>query len=318
MLREIYADTQRHVKLVAGNAHRGLAEDLASELSLSVEPADVASFADGETHVHIGSDVREATVFIVQPTCAPVNDHLMALALLIDAARAAGAARITAIVPYFGYARQDQRSSIGDPRSAQIVARLLGAVGLDHLITVDLHTTALESAFSMPITLLRPEQVFVARIESWGLSDLVVVAPDAGGLKRAQRYAATLSADVAVTCKERPRADAAAIVHVLGDVRDRTCLLVDDMASTGRTLAGAAEALRRAGAREVHAIFTHAVMVPGALERLVAAPLERLATTDSIPIPGHARLEVVRIAPLLAETVHHLAEPSLPSPVSQE
>jgi ribose-phosphate pyrophosphokinase len=294
------------LKLLSGNAHPALAEDLARELNVPLVSAEVGAFADSETRVHIGQDVRDAAVFIVQPTCPPVNEHLMVLALLADAVRAAGAARVTGIVPYFGYARQEQRSRGGDPRSAQVVGRLLGCVGLDHLVTLDLHAPALESALPMPATLLRAEEVFLPRVKSWGIRDLVVVAPDAGGMKRGQRYALALDAHLAVIAKERPRPDAAAPLQVLGDVKDRVCLVVDDMASTGRTLGGAAAALRQAGAREVHAIFTHAVMAPGAVDRLFAAQLGKVLTTDSIPVSPDPWLEVVPIAPLLARTVHYL------------
>src|SRR5262249_38365727 len=154
------------------------------------------------TRVRVSEDVRNAAVFIVQPTCPPVNEHLMVLALLTDAVRAAGAARVTGIVPYFGYARQEQRNRPGDPRSAQVVGRLLGAVGLDHLVSVDLHAPALESALPMPATLLRAEELFLPRVKDWGIRDLVVVAPDAGGLKRAQRFAIALEAGLAVIAKD--------------------------------------------------------------------------------------------------------------------
>jgi ribose-phosphate pyrophosphokinase len=294
--------------LISGDAHPELAERLAAELKLELAPAEIGSFVDTETRVRVTPEVRGADVFILQPTSPPVNDHLMALAQLIDACRAAGARRVTALAPYFGYARQDQRSRVGDPRSAQVVARLLGAVGLDHLVTLDLHAPSLESAFSMPCTLLRADDLFVPVIERWGVRDLVIVAPDAGGLKRAQRYAARLSTDLAVVTKDRPQPDVATPRRVLGDVRDRTCVLVDDLASTGRTLAGAAEALRRSGARDVHAVFTHAVMATGAMERLLAAPLERIATTDSVPPTRHARVEVLPIAALLAKTVRALCD----------
>jgi ribose-phosphate pyrophosphokinase len=294
------------VKLIAGNAHPALAQELARELGISLDASEIGAFADGEMRVRIASDVRESHVVIVQPTCPPVNEHLMVLALLTDAARAAGAARVTALVPYFGYARQEQRSQVGDARSAQVVARLLGAVGLDHLVTLDLHAPALESSFPMPATLLRADEVFVPNIRGWSIQDLVIVGPDAGGLKRAQRYAAALGTRVVAIAKDRPRPDMAQPLQVLGDVRDCNCVIVDDMASTGRTLVGAAEALRQAGAREVHAVFTHAVMAPGALERLLTAPLGRLLTSDSIPGPVHPRLQVVRIAPLLARTVRQL------------
>jgi ribose-phosphate pyrophosphokinase len=292
--------------LLGGNSHPALARDLAGELAVKACMAEVGSFADGETRVHIPCDVRGLTVVIVQPVSPPVNDHLMALALLVDAAKAAGAARVAAVAPYFGYARQEQRSRAGEARSAQVAARLLGAVGLDHLITIDLHAPALESAFSMPVTMLRPDDLFVPLIRRWETEEPVVVAPDAGGLKRAQRYALALGAPLAVIAKRRPTADAAEAVEVLGDVRERNCVIVDDMASTGRTLTAAAEALQRRGARAVHAVFTHAVMAPGAMERLSSAPLARLATSDSIAFGSHPRLEVVRTGPLLAATVRSL------------
>jgi ribose-phosphate pyrophosphokinase len=292
--------------LIAGNAHPALAADLARELKAPLVPAEVGAFADGETRVRVAQDVRGAAVVIVQPTCSPVNEHLMVLALLADAARAGGAAAITAVVPYFGYARQEQRGGPGDPRSAQVVARLLGAVGIDHLVTLDLHAPALESSLPMPVTLLRAEEALLPAVRNWKLKDPVVVSPDAGGLKRAQRYATGLGARLAVVTKERPRPDAVAQLQVLGDVRGRACLVVDDMASTGRTLAGAAEALRQAGASEVHAAITHAVLAPGARDLLAAAPLGRIATTDSIPVSAGTGWEVVRIAPLLGRTVRYL------------
>src|SRR6516164_7552775 len=299
------------VKLLAGNAHPALAEDLARELDVPLVMAEVGAFADGETRVHVSQDVRDAAVFIVQPTCPPVNEHLMVLALLADAVRAAGAARVTGVVPYFGYARQEQRGRPGDPRSAQVVGRLLGAVGFDHLLTLDLHAPALESALPMPATLLRAEEVFLPKVKSWGIRNLVVVTPDAGGLKRAQRYGLALDAPLAVIAKERPRPDSASPLQVLGEVEDRVCLVVDDMASTGRTLAGAADALRQAGAREVHAIFTHAVMGPEAANRLFAARFGRVLASDSIPVCADPWLEVVPIAPLLARTVRFLGGESM-------
>ena len=302
MLQSLRSPTQ----VIAGNAHPALAENLARELKVPLLCAEIGAFADGEIRVHVGQDVRNAAVFIVQPTCPPVNDHLMVLALLADAVRAAGATRVTGIVPYFGYARQEQRSRPGDPRSAQVAGRLLSCVGLDHLVTLDIHAPALESALPMPATLLHADEVFLPQIKSWGIRDLVVVSPDAGGLKRAQRYALALNAPLAVIAKDRPRPDTATPLQVLGEVKARVCLVVDDMASTGRTLAGAAEALRQAGAKEVHAIFTHPVMAPGATERLFAAQFGKVLTTDSIPVSTDARLEVVPITPLIARTVRYL------------
>jgi ribose-phosphate pyrophosphokinase len=291
------------IRVIAGNAHPALGEQVARELGLEPSAVELGSFADGEVRVRIEADVCGAVVVIVQPTSPPVNEHLMVLALLADAARAAGAARVVAVVPYFGYARQDRRDRPGDPRSAQVAGRLLAAVGVDHLITLDLHSPALESALPMTATLLGADEIVLPVIAGWGLRNLVVVSPDAGGLKRAQRYAAALRAPVAVVTKDRPRADTATSLQVLGDVHDRTCLIVDDMASTGRTLAGAASALRRAGARELHAAVTHAVMAPGAAVRLREASFGRVLTTDSTPILEPGGLEIVHVAPRLAWAV---------------
>jgi ribose-phosphate pyrophosphokinase len=300
------ADFRSPVKLVAGNSHPALAEYVASELKTPLVTADIGAFADGETRVYVGEDVRDSTVVIVQPTCSPVNDYLMVLALLVDAVRAAGAAQVVAIVPYFGYARQEQRSRSGDPRSAQVVGRLLQCVGLDHLVTIDLHAPALESALPMPATLLQADELFMPLLKGWGIRDLVIVSPDAGGLKRAQRYALALGASLAVIAKDRPRPDVATSVQVLGEVKNRVCLVVDDMASTGRTLASAADALRRSGAKDVHAIFTHAVMAPGALDRLHAARFGKVLTTDSVPSSEVPWIEIVPLAPLLAQAVRDL------------
>lgn len=294
------------VKLIVGDAHPALGERLASALALPLAVAQVGAFADGETRVHVDEDVREAVVVLVQPTCPPVNERLMVLALLTDAVRAAGAARIIGVVPYFGYARQERRGQLGDPRSAQVAARLLAGVGLDHFITLDLHAPALESAFPMPATLLGAEDAFLPHIRSWNTSNLVAVAPDAGGLKRAQRYALALGARLAVIAKERPRPDAVTAIQVLGDVKDASCLVVDDMASTGRTLVQAAAALRQAGACEIHAVVTHPVMAPGAAERLAGAGFGRLLTSDSIPTAATPWSEIVPIAPLFARAVDTL------------
>ena len=299
-------------RLLAGNSHPALAGLLARELNMPLITPEVAEFADGETRIHLADDVRGANVFIVQPTCTPVNDNLMILALLADAASAAGAFQVTAIVPYFGYARQDQRSRRGDPRSAQVAGRLFAAVGVNHLVTLDLHSPTLESAMLMPVTLLHAEDVFVTRIKSCGVPDLIVVSPDAGGMKRAQRYAEALETSVAVIAKQRREPDVAKALQVLGEVQDRPCLIVDDMASTGRTLASAADALRQAGAGDIYGIFTHAVLAPGAEDRLIAAKFKKLLTSDSIPVRSTPWLEVVPTAPLIAEAVRFLLGPRHP------
>jgi ribose-phosphate pyrophosphokinase len=294
------------VKIVAGGSHQLLGHSVARELGASLTRPQIAEYADGETRVYIEEEVQDAVVFIVQSTCTPVNENLLGLSLLADAAHAAGAARIIAVAPYFGYARQDQRSRRGEPRSAQLAGRLLAMAGVDHLVTLDLHSPALESALPMPATLLQAENVFLGRIKAWNIGDLVVVSPDAGGIKRAQRYAAKLATPVAVVVKERPRPDVAEPRQVLGDVRGRSCLIVDDMASTGQTLAGAAEALRKSGASEIYGVFTHAVMALGAEDRLAAVGFNKLMTSDSVPVQPKTWLEVAPLAPILAASIRRL------------
>jgi len=291
------------IALVAVDAHPQLARDIAHSMEKALVPVTVSAFADGETRVRIEADVRDADLYIVQPTSAPTNERLMTLALIADAARAAGAARVTAVVPYFGYARQDVRKSPGEPRSAQLAARILRCAGVERMVALELHSPALESAFDMPLIHLQADELMLRAIRSWNIADLAIVAPDAGGLKRAQRYAAALAAPLAAIAKTRPGADAAVALQTLGDVRGRSCLVVDDMASTGGTIAAAARALLAAGAKEIHALFIHAVMAPGALDRICAASVRRIATTDSVRGDPDPRIEVVPVAPLLAQAL---------------
>jgi len=293
--------------VLAGDAHPALAAQVAGLCGARLLPCPVSAFADGETRVRIDADLRDVDLHILQPTCAPTNERLMTLALMAEAARAAGAARVTALVPYFGYARQDVRKHAGEPRSAQLAGRLLAAAGVDRLVVLELHSPALESAFPMPLVHLLADDALLPAVRAWALPAMTIVSPDAGGLKRAQRCAAALGAPLAVLAKTRPRADVAVALEVLGEVRGRDCLILDDMASTGGTIAAAAAALRAAGAREVHALFVHAVLAPGALERIGAARLGRIATTDSVPLAPGARVEVIGVAPLLARAVAGLA-----------
>jgi ribose-phosphate pyrophosphokinase len=282
--------------LIAGDAHPALSRAIAAQAGLPLVAVSVSAFADGEARVRIEADVRARDVWVVQPTSAPTNERLMRLALVADAAHAEGAASVGAIVPYFGYARQDVRRP-GEPRSAQLAARLLAAAGIARLITLELHSPALESAFAMPVVHLEADELFLPRLRG---RELTVVSPDAGGLKRAQRYATALGAPLAVVAKTRTGADIAVPLQVLGEVRGAACVVVDDMASTGRTIAGAAQALAAAGAVEVHALFVHAVMAPGALERLRGAGVRSILTTDSVGPVSAPGVEVLETAPLFA------------------
>lgn len=289
--------------LLSGSAHPALAGALAGQLGQAPSECTVERFADGEVRVSLPAEVAGRTAVLVQPLAPEVHGHLMELLLMADAAKACGARRVVAVLPYVAYARQERRAQPGQPRSAQMLARLLEAAQLDELILLEPHVPALESVFRMPATVLDADAVLLEALRRWDLPQPVIVSPDAGGLKRAQRLADALAAPLGVIAKWRPSADQAAMRGVLGEVRDRTCVLVDDLASTGRTLCAAAEALRTAGAAEVHAAFVHAVMAPGTLQRLAAAPLERLLTTDSLPAPQHSRLEVVSVVRLLAEAL---------------
>lgn len=295
------------IALIAGDAHPQLAQEIARLSRAELVPASVSAFADGETRVCIDADVQDRDVYILQPTSTPTNEHLMTLALLGDAVRAAGAARVTALLPYFGYARQDVRLRSGEARSAQLAARLLHSAGFDRGVVLELHSPALESAFPFPVVHLQADELMLPLIRDWAIEDLVVVSPDAGGLKRAQRYATALGAALAVVTKARTGSDAVTALQVLGEVHGRTCLIVDDMASTGHTLAGAAQAARAAGAREIRGLFIHAVMAPGALDRICAEPLRQIVTSDSVPGSADARLQRVSVAPLFARAVMRLA-----------
>ena len=286
--------------LLAGDAHPGLAREISRQAGITQAAVSIASFADGETRVRIEDDVRGAEVVIVQPLSAPANERLVALALIADAARAAGAARVSAVIPYFAYARQDARKHPGEPRSAQLLARLLATAGIERVIALELHSGALESVFPMPLVHLHADELLMPIARGRGYA---IVSPDAGGLKRAQRYAAALDAPLAVVAKTRTGPDVVAGFQVLGNVRDQTCLVVDDMASTGRTIVGAAQALAAAGAREVHAMFVHAVMAPGALERIRAAGVRSIVTTDSVRVVAEPGVEVVPTAPLFARAL---------------
>lgn len=293
--------------LIAGDAHPRLSQEIAHLSKSELVPATVDAFADGETRVCIDAGVQDRDVYILQPTSTPTNERLMNLALLGDAARAAGAARVTALMPYFGYARQDVRKKAGEARSAQLAARLLHSAGFDLAVVLELHSPALESAFPFPIIHLQADELMLPVIRDWAIEDLVVVAPDAGGLKRAQRYATSLGAALAVVTKARTGPDTVTARQVLGEVRGCACVIVDDMASTGLTLLGAAHAVLAAGAREVHALFIHAVMAPGALERICAGPLRHIVTSDSVPGSADARLRLVSVAPVFAQTLMRLA-----------
>lgn len=283
-----------------GNANPELAEDVAEKLAVPLGDATVSQFSDGEISVEINENVRGRDVFIIQPTCVPTNTHIMELLFMVDALHRASAGRITAVVPYFGYARQDRRvRSARVPISAKVVADMMTTVGIDRLLTVDLHSEQIQGFFDVPVDNVYGSPVLLADIERQGFEDLIVVSPDIGGVVRARAVAKQLGIDLAIIDKRRPKANVAEIMHIIGEVEGRTCLLVDDMVDTAGTLANAAEALKKHGAKKVVAYCTHPVLSGPAVERLSKSNLDELVVTDSIPLSNKTKtLKNIRVLTL--------------------
>ena len=296
-----------------GNANPELAERVAERLHLPLGDADVGQFSDGEVAVEIKENVRGADVFIIQPTCQPTNDNLMELIVMIDAMRRSSAGRITAVVPYFGYARQDRRvRSARVPISAKVVADMMTGVGVDRVLTVDLHAEQIQGFFDVPVDNVYGSPVLLDDINNQGYPNMVVVSPDIGGVVRARAVAKQLNdCDLAIIDKRRPQANEAQVMHIIGEVTGRTCVLVDDMVDTAGTLCKAATALKENGAVKVVAYCTHPVLSGEALENLNNSELDELVVTDTIPLSGEARncskIRTLTMAKLLAESVRRVS-----------
>jgi ribose-phosphate pyrophosphokinase len=296
-----------------GNANPELARQVANRLYLSLGKADVGRFSDGEIAVELNENVRGKDVFVLQSTCAPTNDNLMELLVMIDALRRASAARITAVVPYFGYARQDRRArSSRVPISAKVVADLMVAVGVDRVLTVDLHAEQIQGFFACPVDNVYGSPVLNDDIVACNYQNLVVVSPDIGGVVRARAIAKQLDdAELAIIDKRRPQANEAQVMNVIGSVDGRTCLLVDDMVDTAGTLCNAADALKARGAEKVVAYCTHPVLSGRALDNIRASALDELVVTDTIPLSEEARsiskIRQLTISDLLAESIRRVS-----------
>ncbi|MFN2288688.1 MAG: ribose-phosphate pyrophosphokinase [Chromatocurvus sp.] len=296
-----------------GNANPELARRVASRLYLSIGKADVGRFSDGEVAVELNENVRGKDVFVLQSTCAPTNDNLMELLVMIDALRRASAARITAVVPYFGYARQDRRPrSSRVPISAKVVADLMVAVGVDRVLTVDLHAEQIQGFFACPVDNVYGSPVLNDDIAVCNYENLVVVSPDIGGVVRARAIAKQLDdAELAIIDKRRPQANEAQVMNVIGSVDGRTCLLVDDMVDTAGTLCNAADALKARGATKVIAYCTHPVLSGRALDNIHKSELDELVVTDTIPLSDEARtiskIRQLTISDLLAESIRRVS-----------
>jgi len=282
--------------LFTGNANAALAQDIATHLSIGLGKAKVARFSDGEVDVEIEQNVRARDIFVVQPTCSPTNENLMELCIMVDALKRASARRVTAVMPYFGYARQDRRPrSTRVPISAKVVANMLEAVGVERLLTMDLHADQIQGFFNIPVDNIYASPVLLSDLQSKRYDDLVVVSPDVGGVVRARALAKQAGCDLAIIDKRRPKANVSEIMHVIGEVEGRNCVIMDDMIDTAGTLVKASDVLKERGAKKVYAYCTHAVFSGPAIERIQASTLDEVVITDTIPLSeqGKACAKVV-------------------------
>lgn len=296
----------------SGNANPELASRVVEQLGIPLGEITVDQFSDGEISVELLENVRGRDVFVMQPTCAPTNDNLMELLVIVDALHRASAGRITAVVPYFGYARQDRRvRSSRVPITAKVVADMMATVGVDRVLTVDLHAEQIQGFFDVPVDNVYGSPVLLADIEEQNFEDLVVVSPDIGGVVRARAVAKQLDIDLAIIDKRRPKANVAEVMHLIGEVEGRTCLLVDDMVDTAGTLCNAAKALKERGAKKVIAYATHPVLSGPAIERLNKSEMDELVVTDSIPLSDAAKtspkIRQLTLSHMLAEAMRRIS-----------
>jgi ribose-phosphate pyrophosphokinase len=296
-----------------GNAHPKLAEDVVRHLNIHLGRATVGRFSDGEVNVEILENVRGKDVFVLQSTCQPTNDSLMEVMLMVDALRRASAGRITAAIPYFGYARQDRRvRSARVPITARVVADMLTVVGVNRVLTMDLHSDQIQGFFDIPVDNIYSTPILMGDIWKRNYDDLMVVSPDVGGVVRARAVAKRLECDLAIIDKRRPKPNVAKVMNIIGDVKDRTCLIMDDMVDTANTLCEAASALKQQGAKKVVAYCTHAVLSGSAVERVGHSALDELVVTDTIPLRDDARacprIRQLSVANLMAETIRRISD----------
>jgi ribose-phosphate pyrophosphokinase len=307
------ADSDGEIMVFTGNANPKLAQAVVEHLQLGLGAASVGSFSDGEVQVEIEENVRGKDVFVIQPTCAPTNDNLMELLVMIDALRRSSAQRITAVVPYFGYARQDRRPrSIRVPITAKVVAQMIGNVKADRVLTVDLHADQIQGFFDIPVDNVYASPILLGDVWKQKYPDMVVVSPDVGGVVRARALAKRLDdAELAIIDKRRPRPNEARVMNIIGEVEGRTCVLVDDLVDTAGTLCLAAMALKDHGASRVVAYCTHPVLSGSAVENIDASELDELVVTDTIPLQEKAlassKIRQLSIATMLAETMRRIS-----------
>ncbi len=300
------------IRLLTGNAHKSLAQDVAKHMGINITDTTVTTFSDGEISVQVNENVRGSDVFVIQPTCWPVNNNIMELLLITDALKRASARRITAVIPYYGYGRQDRKVQPRVPISSKLVADLITAAGMNRLLTVDLHAGQIQGFFNIPVDHLYASPVLLDYIRRCEFKDLVVVSPDAGGVERARAFAKRLTASLAIIDKRREKANVSQVMNVIGNVRGRDTLILDDMIDTAGTIVQASQALKEQGSNRVFAACTHAVLSGPACDRIKDSPIEELIVTDTIPLDDKKekckKLTVLSIAPLLAEAIKRIHE----------
>jgi ribose-phosphate pyrophosphokinase len=296
--------------IFSGNAHRGLTEAMCRHLETPVGQAYVTRFSDGEVYVEIQENIRGVHCFVVQPTSTPVNDNLMELLVMIDALKRASAGSITAVVPYFGYARQDRKSKPRTPISARLVADLMTAAGVDRVVALDLHAGQIQGFFNIPVDNLYAMPVLMEHMRSRFTPEAVIVSPDAGGVERARAFSKRLGAGLAIIDKRRPAPNVAEIVNIIGDVKGRDAIIVDDLIDTAGTLTGAAQAIMNAGARAVYACASHGLLSGPAIERISDSPLSEVIITDSIPprpdVAACKKVRILSVSRLLGEAIKRI------------
>jgi len=302
------------IKIFSGNSNGNLAHEIADVLGIPLGEASVSTFSDGEITVHIDENVRGSDVYVVQSTCTPVNNNLMELLLMVDALKRASAKRITAVMPYYGYARQDRKAQPRVPISARLVADLLTATGIGRVLTIDLHAGQIQGFFNIPVDHLYASPVLSEHVKEKYANDVVVVSPDAGGVERARAFAKRLNASLAIIDKRREKANVSQVMHVIGDVSDKNAILFDDMIDTAGTITQAAAALKENGAKRVIAACSHAVLSGPALDRINDSVLEDVIVTNTIPMEEKqkqcSKLTVLSVANLLGEAIKRIHEES--------
>ena len=301
----------KDIKIFAGNSNRKLAEEIAEKIGLPLGLAKVGKFSDGESAIHIEEVVRGSDVFIIQSTCSPVNDNLVELLIMIDALKRASAGRITAVMPYYGYARQDRKAKARDPISAKLVANLITTAGADRILTMDLHAPQLQGFFDIPVDHLIGVPILANYFKEkfQDTSDVVVVSPDVGSVSRSRKFAERLDVPLAIIDKRRPKANVSEIMNIIGDVNNKRVILVDDLIDTGGTVLNAAYALVEIGAKEVYACCTHGVLSGSAIEKIEESPMKELVTLNTIPIPEDkkiSKLVSLSVAPVFAEAIERI------------